>query len=71
MTAANDATREIHDRMPVVLSDRDVEQWIAGDAGAELLRPAPSEALRLWPVSRRVNRTGKDDPGLIEAIALE
>jgi hypothetical protein len=34
-----------------------------------LLRPAPNDALRLWPVSRRVNRTGQvDDTGLIELV---
>jgi hypothetical protein len=33
---------------------------------------APDDALRMWPVSRRVNRTrdGDDDPGLIKEIEL-
>jgi len=70
VTAANDATRMIHDRMPVVLAEPDLESWLAGNAGPEMLRPAPSEAIRLWPVSRRVNRTGQaDDPSLIEPLA--
>jgi len=62
VTAANDA--------PVVLAEPDLEPWLTGAAGPELLRPAPSEALRLWPVSRRVSRTGQaDDPSLIEPVA--
>jgi putative SOS response-associated peptidase YedK len=70
VTAANDATRAIHDRMPVVLAKPDVDAWLAGAAGPELLRPAPSDALHLWPVSRRVNRTSQaDDPRLIEPLA--
>jgi putative SOS response-associated peptidase YedK len=69
VTAANDATRAIHDRMPVVLAERDVERWITGNVGGELLRPAPSEALRLWPVSRRVNRTGQADDSRLEPVA--
>jgi putative SOS response-associated peptidase YedK len=56
--------------MPVLLAESDLEPWLAGTAGSELLRPGPNEVLRLWPVSRRVNRTGQaDDPGLIEPVA--
>ena len=37
-------------------------------AGTELLRPAAEYRLRMWPMSRRVNKTGDgdDDPTLIE-----
>jgi putative SOS response-associated peptidase YedK len=67
VTAANDATRPVHDRMPSLLAAPDVERWLTGAAGSELLRPAPDDAVRLWPVSRRVNRSGQhdDDPSLI------
>ena len=39
-------------------------------AGSELLRPAPNDFLRMWPVSKRVNVSGRgdDDPSLIEAV---
>lgn len=41
----------------------------SGAAGTELLKPAPEDALRAWPVSRRVNRGGNDaDPTLIDAV---
>jgi hypothetical protein len=34
------------------------------------LRPTAEDRLRMWPVSRRVNRTGGgDDPALIAEIA--
>jgi putative SOS response-associated peptidase YedK len=70
VTAANDFTRPIHDRMPVLLSQHDHE---AGKAGIELLRPAPNDLLRLWPVSKRVNVSGRgdDDPSLIDAVEDE
>jgi putative SOS response-associated peptidase YedK len=73
VTAANDDTRAIHDRMPVVLAERDVKPWLAGTAGSELLKPAPNDALRSWPVSRLVNRPGQhdDDPSLIAPLAEE
>ena len=39
--------------------------------GAELLKPTPDDALRMWPVSRRVNKAGSgDDPSLVESVAL-
>ena len=68
VTAANDFTRAIHDRMPVLLGQADHEAWLTGKAGVELLRPAPNDLLQMWPVSTRVNKTGAgdDDPSLIE-----
>jgi len=61
VTDANALTRPIHDRMP------DVRAWFDGSGGTELLRSAPGDKLRMWPVSRRVNKTGNrdDDPTLI------
>ena len=44
---ANDFTRRIHDRMPVLLGHHDLDAWLTGKAGAELLRPAPNELLRM------------------------
>ncbi len=69
---ANALTREIHDRMPVLLPPEKIDAWVTGEAGAELLLPAADDALRMWPVSKRVNKTrdGADDPGLIEEISL-
>jgi len=64
-------TRPIHDRMPVVLDKTDIGSWLKGEAGAELLEPAPEDRLRMWPVSRLVNKTGSgdDDPTLIGEVA--
>jgi hypothetical protein len=41
---------------------------LRGAAGTELLKPAAEDRLRMWPVSRRVNKTGTgdDNPMLIE-----
>jgi putative SOS response-associated peptidase YedK len=70
VTAANDFTRPIHDRMPVLLGHRDHDAWLTGKAGAKLLRPAPNDFLRMWPVSKRVNVSGRgdDDPSLVEPV---
>ncbi len=71
VTDANALTWPIHDRMPVVLDKADIGQWLSGEAGTELLKPAAEDRLRMWPVSRRVNKTGTgdDNPTLIDEIA--
>jgi hypothetical protein len=61
VTAANDFTRPIHDRMPVLLDKHDLDAWLTGKAGAEILRPAPNDLLRMWLVSKRVNASGRGD----------
>jgi putative SOS response-associated peptidase YedK len=70
ITAANDFTRCIHERMPLFLGQEDHDAWLTGKAGVEVLRSAPNDLLRMWPVSTRVNKSGQgdDDPSLIEAI---
>ena len=57
-----------HDRMPVLLSGDHIEAWLSGRMGAGDLKPASESALREWPVSRRINRSGvgDDDPTLLE-----
>jgi putative SOS response-associated peptidase YedK len=70
VTDANELTRPIHDRMPVVLDKADIGRWLSGEGSTELLRPAAEDRLRMWPVSRRVNKTGTsdDDPTLLDEV---
>ncbi len=67
---ANALVAAIHDRMPAILRREDYARWLsdAPDAG-ELLRSYPAEAMRMWPVSPRVNSPQHDDPSLIEPIS--
>jgi hypothetical protein len=71
VTAANDFTRRIHDRMPVLLGPHDLDAWLAGKSGVELLRPAPNDFLRMWPVSKRVNVSGRGDDDQISIGVAE
>lgn len=71
-TRANDFTRPLHDRMPVVLDGGGMDAWL--DAGTPaaglqaLLAPAPETALEAWPVSRRVNSPFNEDPSLVQPV---
>lgn len=71
VTDANGLTRPIHHRMPAVLEPGDIDAWMSGRGGVELLRPATDAMLRMWPVSTRVNRAtpeGDEDATLIEQV---
>ena len=71
ITTANSFVSAIHDRMPVILEPENIGPWLSGSAGTELLKPAPENALRMWTVSKRVNKVGNgDDPTLIEPVVL-
>src|SRR5437016_902327 len=40
ITKPNEFVAEVHDRMPVLLTEKDFEPWLSGEVGLELLRPA-------------------------------
>ncbi|HEY8595563.1 MAG TPA: SOS response-associated peptidase [Devosiaceae bacterium] len=67
-------TADIHDRMPAVLSDDDIDFWLdntpgsAGNAEAarQLALPLPMGSLAMHAVSQRVNSNRNEGPDLIE-----
>lgn len=68
VTAANEDLAPIHDRMPVILEERDWPAWL-GDAEGDpsrMLRPAAAGVLRIWPVSTWVNKPANNGPELLE-----
>jgi putative SOS response-associated peptidase YedK len=72
ITEPNQFVAEVHDRMPVLLTEDQFDLWLSGDAGIEYLKPAPDDFLQKWPVSKRVNssRADDNDPTLIEKVEL-
>ena len=69
-TAANATMSVLHDRMPVILEERDWPTWLGeaeGDAPA-LMRPAADDVLHLWPVSRAVNSVRNNGAELLDRI---
>jgi putative SOS response-associated peptidase YedK len=70
VTDPNDFAAEIHDRMPVFLTEHQFAPWLSAEAGADYLKPAPNDYLQRWPVSKRGNssRADADDLTLIQSI---
>lgn len=73
ITAPNEYVAEVHDRMPVLLGQDKFQLWLSGDAGKEILLPAPNDYLQRWPVSQRVNssKADKDDAFLIDPTSRD
>jgi putative SOS response-associated peptidase YedK len=65
-TKPNELVKDVHDRMPVILAPETYDMWL--DPGftktvelQPLLKPFPTEAMRRYRVSQRVNRVTNDD----------
>jgi putative SOS response-associated peptidase YedK len=58
--------------MPVILHRADYERWIGTDPDpCDLLRPSASEALRIWPISTRVNKRDNDDASILDEVPAQ
>jgi putative SOS response-associated peptidase YedK len=74
-TAACEALRHLHERMPVILEMPHWARWLAEEDGAPFAQDwtalmRPSEArFRVWRVSTAVNNVRNDDPSLLEEAA--
>ena len=69
-TEANEICAPVHDRMPVVLPDREAEAaWLSGDVGAEealeLLVPLDSARVSVAPANPAVNKAGVEGAELL------
>ena len=74
-TITTDANRQlagIQDRMPVIIERKDWPLWLGEAEGdpASLLRPAPEDVLRIWPVGTAVGKVKNDGPELLEPITV-
>ncbi|MFQ5412949.1 MAG: SOS response-associated peptidase [Phycisphaerae bacterium] len=70
-TQANELTRAVHDRMPVILSAADYACWLDTtvrdtDVLSAMLRPYPSQHMTAYAVTRRVNSVAHDEPACVE-----
>jgi putative SOS response-associated peptidase YedK len=69
-TDANDLLRNVHDRMPLIIAPEDYARWLDRSTSAvtDLIAPFPSDALRVYPISSRVNAVKNDDASLLQPV---
>jgi putative SOS response-associated peptidase YedK len=66
---ANAFVAHIHDRMPVILDAADYERWLGDEPDpSDLLVPFPSNPMKVWPISTRVNKPVNDDAAILELV---
>ncbi|NLF70609.1 MAG: SOS response-associated peptidase [Candidatus Anammoximicrobium sp.] len=75
-TEANELTRPIHDRMPVILDAAGYDRWLdphleRPDPLRELLRPFAAQAMRADPVDAYVNNPRNGGPQCIQPLPPE
>jgi putative SOS response-associated peptidase YedK len=70
--ASNELVGRIHDRMPAILARNDYERWLGRERDPHnLMITYPSDLMRMWPISRRVNKPENDDPAILEPTGLD
>ena len=74
--AANSTLAAIHDRMPVILSDRDADDWISPSARKpsslkRLLEQTGGDVLLVHPASPLVNSVRNEGPQLLGGYKIE
>ena len=74
-TEANSVMQAVHDRMPVIIAPGDYDTWLsvssAGEEVIELMISFPAKGMRVFPVSKAVNKAGNDSPDCVRPVAGE
>ena len=69
-TQPNDLVKPIHDRMPAIVDESQIDAWLTGDDPAKVLGPPPVKAMRMQRASTRVNSADNDDPDCLNPEQL-
>ena len=75
-TAPNQWMSRIHNRMPAILQDDQIEHWLDPTASdplqlAELLKAPPEDFLDCYPVSKEMSSGRVDDPAFANRIEAD
>ncbi len=67
--AANEMMSTIHDRMPVILHEKDYQRWLSDvPPPHDLMTQFPSDLMTMWPIGPNVGNPRNDQPDIIEEI---
>jgi putative SOS response-associated peptidase YedK len=71
-TSPNKVIENIHNRMPVIISENDGDNWLEKNTklsvALSLLKPFEDDKMIGYPVSKEVNNPKNDYPSLIEKV---
>lgn len=75
-TSPNELLAPIHNRMPVILTEKDYDRWLDRDYHdtaelSKLLVALPATLMHAYRVSRLVNSAKNNDPGCLEPLSEE
>jgi putative SOS response-associated peptidase YedK len=68
-TDPNEVVQPLHNRMPVIVPERDYDRWLKADPDRpplDLLRPYDAGLMTAWKVNTAVGNVKNDSPELIE-----
>lgn len=74
-TTPNSVTRDVHDRMPVILPSDAYDLWLdpaftSSQGVREMLHPFTAQEMKKFPVSSRVNNAANDDKECSAVVEL-
>ena len=67
-TSPNSLQKPIHDRMPLVISKSDEDEWFDSDKPTKLVKPFDSELMEVWRVPTLVSSFKNDGPQLVQKL---
>ncbi|MFH0918868.1 MAG: SOS response-associated peptidase [Fibrobacterota bacterium] len=65
-TETNERLKPIHNRMPVILAQKAEQTWLTGELPKEELKAFPSDKMKAFTVSTRVNSVSHNSADLME-----
>ncbi len=68
-TTANDLTKTIHNRMPVILDRGDCGGWLGEAGGSDMLKPFTADRMIAYKVGTRVNSVRNNDSECVAPIS--
>ncbi|OCC05287.1 hypothetical protein BA190_10310 [Labrys sp. WJW] len=68
--APNSLVGQIHDRMPLILHQKDYDRWLANiePDPRDLIVPFPAELMDMWPISTKVNSPAYNEADVLDPI---